>query len=227
MALHSLPLDPRTKLAMVASYTIILMFTSRLDLLAIELVAAAVIVVALDLFHTWLQMLRLTLVMTAIVFAISLLSFGLTTALTTSVRLLAVVTGFFVFFHTTAPEDLANVLVKMGSPYAFAFILSTGMQFVPVIQRRLAEVRDAQRARGIRLEADLASLPNYPALLVPLLISSFQLADELAEAMESRGFGSPHRTFAMKYRLQWQDYGLLLLAVISVISLVCWRRQMA
>jgi energy-coupling factor transport system permease protein len=227
MAIDSLPLDPRTKLAVAVSYTIILMLTSRLELLVIGLAAVAVVVVALDLFHTWLQMLRLALVMTAIVFAISLLSFGLTTALTTSVRLLAVVTTFFIFFHTTAPEDLANVMVKMGSPYAFAFILSTGMQFVPVIQRRLAQVRDAQRARGIRLEADLASLPNYPALLVPLLISSFQLADELAEAMESRGFGSPHRTFATKFRLGWRDYGLLLLAAISLTSVVCWRGQMA
>lgn len=77
------------------------------------------------------------------------------------------------------------------------------------------------------MEADLASLPNYPALLVPLLISSFQLADELAEAMEARGFGSPHRTFAVKYHLQWRDYGLLLVALISLISLAFWRRHMA
>jgi len=217
-------LDPRTKLALAMAYAVVLMLTSRLELLMMGLISGALAAVALGLLHTWLRALRLTLVMTAVVFVISYLSFGLGTALATCTRLLAIVTGFFVYFQTTAPEDLANGLVKMGVPYAFAFILTAGMQFVPVIQRRLAEVRDAQRARGIRLERDLASLPNYPALLVPLLISSLQLADQLAEAMESRGFGCPHRSFAVAYRLRWQDYGLLLLAAASLVAVGRWGR---
>ena len=218
------PLDPRTKLVLAVVYAAILMITTRLELLLAGLILGMLLVVALGLLRLWLRTLRLTLVTTAIVFFISFLSFDLMTALAICTRLLALVTSFFIFFQTTAPEDLANVLVKMGLPYAFAFILTTAMQFVPIIQRRLAEVRDAQRARGIRLEGDLASLPNYPALLVPLLISSFQLADQLAEAMESRGFGSPHRTFAVAYRLQWQDYGLLLLAVAGLVAVGYWGR---
>lgn len=219
-----LPFDPRTKLVLAASYAAILMLTARWELLLAGLTLGVLLVMALRLLHPWLRALRLTLAMTAIIFFISLVNFGLMTALVTCLRLLAIVTGFFIFFQTTAPEDLANVLVKMGLPYAFAFILTTAMQFVPVIQRRLAEVQDAQRARGIRLERDLASLPNYPALLVPLLISSFQLADQLAEAMESRGFGSPHRTFAMAYRLKWQDYGVLLLVVAGLVAVGYWGR---
>ena len=200
------------------------MVTVRLELLLIGLLLGISLVMVLRLLHLWLQTLRLTLAMTIIVFVISLLSFDLMTALVTCIRLWAIVTSFFLFFQTTAPEDLANSLVKMGLPYAFAFILTTGMQFVPVIRRRLAEVRDAQRARGIRLERDLASLPNYPALLVPLLISSFQLADQLAEAMESRGFGTPHRTFAVEYKMHWQDYGVLLLAAAGLVTVAFWGR---
>lgn len=211
-------LDPRTKLALAASCAAILMLTARWELLLAGLILGVLLTLALGLLRPWLRTLRMTLAMIAIVFVISFFNFGPMTALTTCLRLLAIVTGFFVFFQTTAPEDLASVLVKMGLPYAFAFILTTAMQFVPVIQRRLAEVRDAQRARGIRLEWDLASLPNYPALLVPLLVSSFQLADRLAEAMESRGFGSPHRTFAIPYRLRWRDYGLLLLAAAGLVA---------
>jgi energy-coupling factor transport system permease protein len=217
-----LSFDPRAKLALAVGYAVALIVTTRLESLLIELVLGALLTVPLGLLRPWLRMLRLALVMTAVVFAVSFLSFGLQAALITSLRLLAIVTGFFLFSQTTAPEDLANVLVKMKMPYAFAFILTTGMQFVPVIQRRLMEVRDAQRARGIRLESDLVSLPNYPALLVPLLVSSFQLADQLAEAMESRGFGSPHRTFAVHYRLRWPDYGLLLLSVAGLIAAVYW-----
>jgi energy-coupling factor transport system permease protein len=192
--------------------------------LVLWLGSVVLLAVALELLSAWWRMLRLTLPMTAVVFVVSALSFDVRTASVTAVRLVAVVSGAFVFFQTTSPEDLANVLVKMKVPYAFAFILSTGMQFVPVIQRRLIEVRDAQRARGIRLEGDLASLPNYPALLVPLLVSSFQLADQLAEAMESRGFGRPGRTSAVQYRLRWMDYTLFLVAAASLLAALRWGR---
>jgi energy-coupling factor transport system permease protein len=49
-------------------------------------------------------------------------------------------------------------------------------------------------------------LRNYPALLIPLLIQSFQLADALAEAMEARGFGRSGRTFRKVYRMRMRDW---------------------
>jgi energy-coupling factor transport system permease protein len=218
------PVDPRAKLALAVAYTAALVGTTRGEFLLIGLAAVIWLILALGLLSPWLRMLRLTVVMTAVVFVVSILSFGLQTALSTALRLLAIVSGSFLFSQMTPPEDLANVLVRMRVPYAFAFILTTGMQFVPVIQRRLAEVRDAQRARGIRLEGDLGSLRNYPALLVPLLVSSFQLADQLAEAMEARGFGSPHRSSALVYRLRWADYGLLLLSAAGLMAALHWGR---
>lgn len=218
-------LDPRTKLLSAFAYAVVLMFTANPVMLAVESGAAALLVIALRLTRAWLRMLSALLPMTVFLVVVMLLSFDLVTALAGALRLVALTTAFFVFFQTTAPEDLANALVqacpepsrRSGVPYAFAFILTASMQFIPVLSRKIQDVIDAQRARGIRLERDLASVRNYPALFAPLLIQSFTLADQLAEAMEARGFGTPHRTFADDYALRGVDFLVITLALISVL----------
>jgi energy-coupling factor transport system permease protein len=54
--------------------------------------------------------------------------------------------------------------------------------------------------------------------MAPLLIQAFQLADELAEAMESRGFGRPGRTFMHQYRMRAVDWGVLVIAAGAVAA---------
>jgi energy-coupling factor transport system permease protein len=222
-------LEARTKLLVTLAYAVMLMMTVGFAALAIESVAICLLVLALRLTHPWLKTLRVLLPMTAFLVVVMVFSFDLITALTSALRLAALTTAFFIFFQTTAPEDLANALVKTcperwrrsGAPFAFAFILTTAMQFIPVLARKMQDVMDAQRARGIRLERDLASVRNYPALFTPLLIQSFTLADQLAEAMEARGFGAPRRTFAETYSLRGVDYLALGLALTLVF--VGWQ----
>jgi energy-coupling factor transport system permease protein len=216
-------LDPRTKLILALAYAAILILTQALPALLAELALLAALIVLLGLGQAWLPALRLVLAMTAIVFAISLLAFDLATALTTSVRLVALVTAFFLFFQTTLPEDLGNGLVKMGVPYVFTFILTGAMQFVPVMARKIQDIVDAQRARGIPLGWDLAGWRHIPALLTPLLIQSLKLSDELAEAMESRGFGRPGRTFMREYQVKPWEYGLIA-GAIGIVAVVWWLR---
>ena len=116
-------------------------------------------------------------------------------------------------------------MVKIGMPYAVAFVMSTALQFVPVLSRKAKNVLDAQRARGIPLEPGWSSLRHYPAFLGPLLIQAFQLAEELAEAMEARGFGRSNRTFLRIYKLHpldWLAMGSGLLILIACIFLQLW-----
>jgi len=219
MTLH---LDPRTKLGLTALYALLIIASGAPSWLLAELGLLVLAILAVGEGRQYLSWLRLVAVMTAAWFLISLLAFDLFVAVTAGLRLVALTSTFFLFFRTTAPEDLGNALVQAGLPYVFAFVLTTSLQFVPVISRKAQHIFDAQRSRGIPLEPGLGALRHYPALMAPLLIQAFQLADELAEAMESRGFGSPHRTFATAYRLQCQDYGLLLLAVVSLVAVGYW-----
>ena len=138
-------------------------------------------------------------------------------------RLLGLASTFFLFFRTTPPEELGNALVHSGLPYEVAFVMSVGMLFVPVLARKARHVVDAQRSRGIPLEPGLRALRHYPALMGPVLVQAFQLADELAEAMEARGFGRPGRTFAREYRLRAID-GLVILAGVAALGTLIWFR---
>jgi energy-coupling factor transport system permease protein len=156
-------------------------------------------------------------------FVISLLSVDLQTAIWACVRLLALASTFYFFFRTTPPEELGNALVRSGLPYEVAFVASVGMLFVPVLARKAQHVVDAQRARGIPLEPGLRALRHYPALMGPILVQAFQLADELAEAMEARGFGRPGRTFAREYRMRAADWLAIAGGVAALVGLLVLR----
>jgi energy-coupling factor transport system permease protein len=171
----------------------------------------------------YLRWLRLAGGMAVAWFLISWLTLDMGTAIWTSVRLLALTSVFFLFFRTTPPEDLGNALVKMGLPYEVAFVMSVGALFVPVLGRKAQNVVDAQRSRGISLEPGLRALRHYPALMAPLLVQAFQLADELAEAMEARGFGRPGRTFARAFTMHAIDW-LVLLGGIAGLAVLLWIR---
>lgn len=209
--------DPRAALCLTISFAILLLLTKSNAELALECGLIGLLAFALGLARLWLNLLRVLIPMVLFFVVVMFLSFDLATALGGILRLIAMTTAFFVFFNTIAPEDLGNALVKMGIPYVFAFILTTAMQFVPVLSRKMQDIMDAQRARGIRLERDWASIRNYPALFAPLLIESFTLADQLAEAMEARGFGAPRRTFAREYTFRAPDYAIVLVGVFLVV----------
>lgn len=209
--------DPRAKLFLAVAFAALLLLTQTPALLALEFAVLGLVVVRLGLGRAWLGFLRVLIPMAIFFVVVMLYSFDVATTVSGALRLAAMTTAFFVFFQTTAPEDLANALVKSGVPYAFAFILTTAMQFIPVLTRKMQDIMDAQRARGIRLEADWASIRNYPALFSPLLIQSFTLADQLAEAMEARGFGAPRRTFAREWALGPRDHALIVIGILLII----------
>jgi energy-coupling factor transport system permease protein len=220
-------LDPRTRLILSLLSAAGILLTRELAWLAIEWGLLLALALAFKQGRAYLRWLPAVGLMAASWFLISLLSgapgaAGVRAALWAGVRLLALASTFFLFFRTTAPEDLGNALVRSGLPYEVAFVMSVGMQFVPVLARKARHVVDAQRARGIPLEPGLRALHHYPALMGPVLVQAFQLADELAEAMEARGFGRPGRTFAREYRLRAADWlaiagGAALLTVLLVL----------
>ena len=215
-------LDPRSKLVMVLVVTILSMIFHQWTSLAASLVILMAVVLLLRLGLPWLNFLRGLGFAVLTFFVIAWLAFDFLTAFVSALRLLAIGTAFFLFFQTTPPEALSNALLKMGVPYPFAFVLSTSMQFVPVLVRRLGNIRDAQRARGIPIEGGLSLLLHLPALAGPLLIQAFKFADELAEAMEARGFGIPGRRFRHEPRFRWMDWIVVIISV-AVLVMAFWK----
>jgi energy-coupling factor transport system permease protein len=181
-----------------------------------------VLVLILRLSHLWFNFLKGLGFAVLTFFLIAWLAFDLQTGIVSGLRLLTIGGVFFLFFQTTPPESLSNALLKMGLPYPFTFVLSASMQFIPVLIHRARNIRDAQRARGIPIEGGLRSILYLPAFAGPLLVQSFKFADELAEAMEARGFGISGRRFRFEPRFRWIDWVavagsfIVLIAALSI-----------
>jgi energy-coupling factor transport system permease protein len=213
-------LDPRAKLVLAFTAAVILV---SFDQWPILLAFAAVIwgmTLPLNLVPSWFKFFRGLGPAVFGFFAIAWVAFDLSTALVSGLRLLALGTVFFLFFQTTSPKNLSSALVRMGLPYAFSFVLTVSMEFIPVLTRRAANIRDAQRARGIPLQGGLRTLRHLPALLGPLLIQSFKLADEMAEALEARGFGAAGRLSRQELPLRALDWGIIFLCPICLAILL-------
>jgi energy-coupling factor transport system permease protein len=199
-------LDPRTKLILVIYYAVLVVASRRVPSLAVEGAVLIVFILAMRRLKAYGRWLRLVLPMAVFFGAVTAWSAGPPAGALAGWKLLTLTTVFFAFFAVTLPEDLGNALVQMGLPYSAAFVTTTAMQFVPVIGRKARGVIAAQQARGIPLEPGWSALRHYPAFLGPLLLQAFQLAEELAEALEARGFGRPGRSFYREYRLRTRDW---------------------
>ena len=217
-------IDPRTKLSLCLIGLGILLLSTELILLLVECGILVLLVLILKEFKTWIRSLRLIFLMVGFVFLVSAISFDVLTSIHLSIRLLSVVTLFFVFFQTTIPEDLGSALRSWGIPYEFVFMLTSGMRYVPHMARKIRDIMDAQRSRGIDLELRIRNVKNFLALLAPLLTQSFVMAEDLAMAMESRGFGCPNRTSIRTYRMSVLDYAIISTSMISFVLFIFYAK---
>ena len=216
-------LDPRSKLVATLAAMIILVALDHGTQWVAAWLVLIMIVLFLHLGRSWFNLLRGLSFAVGSFFVIAWVAFDFMTAIVAGLRLVTLGTVFFLFFQTTSPEALSNSLIKMGIPYSFAFVLSASMQFVPVLVRRAASIRDAQRSRGIPLDSGLGIIRHLPALAGPLLIQAFKLADELAEAMEARGFGVPGRRFRHEPHFRWLDWLVVGFSIVT-LGIFFWFR---
>jgi energy-coupling factor transport system permease protein len=167
--------------------------------------------------------LKLIVPMTGLVFLISWISFDRYTALLLCVRLFNLLITSYIVFRHIRPEDLATSLRKMKIPFGFVFMLTTAVRFVPLMQNKIRCIRDAQMSRGIDLRLKIKNVKNFMSMLGPLLLQSFVLADELAVAMEVRGYSTKNRSFRKDYRLGFTDYIIMAVSVCVLIIFIRWE----
>ncbi|KAB7704638.1 cobalt ABC transporter permease [Bacillus aerolatus] len=126
---------------------------------------------------------------------------------------------------TDGLESLLNPFKKLKLPvHELALMMSISLRFIPTLMDETDKIMKAQMARG----ADFSSGPikdrikAVVPLLIPLFVSAFKRAEELAVAMEARGYrGGEGRT---KYRLlHWKWKDTVALSLLFVLAAVLWR----
>ena len=151
-----------------------------------------------------------------------------------ALRLILLIMGSSVMTLTTTPNQLTDGLEKLLGPlkhlrvpvHEIAMMMSIALRFIPILMEETDKIMKAQIARGADFESGnlIKKAKSLVPLLVPLFISAFRRANDLAMAMEARCYrGGEHRT-KMKpliYRKRdWCAYGAVLvyLAVIVVFG---------
>jgi energy-coupling factor transport system permease protein len=143
-----------------------------------------------------------------------------------TIRLVALMTSFSIFFLTVHPDELSQALIQMRVRFEFAFAMSMAMRYVPTLAREAYAIMDAQKARGVELDKGslLTRIKNIVPIIVPLIIVSIRRALSIAESMESRGFGACEtRTYMDKLIFQKRDWALSILSFLLLILIFYFR----
>ncbi|MDA4112559.1 MAG: energy-coupling factor transporter transmembrane protein EcfT [Thaumarchaeota archaeon] len=210
-------LDPRVKLTIsVEFFALSLAASSIIAIATVLLSILAVAVLARSLKRIGRTM-AFSLVFAAFIFGINLLfGFGLLKAFTYALRFLAIISSTSVFFVTTSPDELEQIMKWLKVPRDVVFAFVTAVRFIPVVMLDTFQIMDAQKSRGLELEKGnlVRRVRNMVPILIPLVVNSVIRSGELAEAMESRGYGStPHPTSLYRMRLKWYDWTVLVVSV--------------
>lgn len=213
-------LDPRTRLFLYCAAVLATLLTrAPAPLLGFLLVALAALI-ALRGLGRWLMMLRLLAPMLGLLGLFSALAGSPRDAVAPVAKLLLLGTLSAAFFARTTVDELGDALALLRLPPSVGFVLVGGLRYAPAVADSWADLVDALRARGVAIAPGPRGLPGYGRLLVPAVVRALRTADDLAEAMESRGFGAPGATLMVAYRLRARDWLLLALAAGALVLYV-------
>lgn len=215
-------LDPRVKLAGTLIYLITLFAFRSVGAYAVATIFLAALIylskVPPKFMFRGLKSIIFLLLFTAVfnlflvpgnvvfqVWKIKITDKGIETAAFMAIRLVYLIVGSSLMTLTTTPNDLTDGLEKAMSPlkvirvpvHEIAMMMSIALRFIPILMEETDKIMKAQMARGADFDSGnlIQKAKNMIPLLVPLFISAFRRADDLAMAMEARGYhGGEGRT---------------------------------
>ncbi|MBM4254917.1 MAG: energy-coupling factor transporter transmembrane protein EcfT [Deltaproteobacteria bacterium] len=149
--------------------------------------------------------------------------FGLGTALKLSTFL---ATGIL-FLSTTRIEEFAYAFTLLGLPYRIGFTITLAFRLVPLFLEAAFTVIQAQRCRGLDMSRGplLQRLRHYVFVMIPVFMGALRRADQMAVALEVRGFNSG-RTRTSYQRVLWNGGDTLALFTVfslAVLYVYFWR----
>ena len=245
-------LDPRTKLVMLVVYIVALFLAGGPASYGLMFVLLATCIgiskVPVKAFIRGMKPLVLILIFTGVLnlfltqgetvlakfWVITITLEGVLRSIYMMARILMLIAGTFLLTYTTSPialtdglEALLNPLKAIKVPvHELAMMMCIALRFIPTLIEETDKIMSAQKARGADFESGklLDRVKALVPILVPLFISAFRRADELATAMECRCYhGGEGRTKMKLLRYKRRDYfayGIGVLVLAGVIILI-------
>lgn len=245
-------LDPRVKLVGTFAFLVSLFVGKGLAAYAIATVFLAAVIklskVPLKMIMKGLKAIIIILLITVsfnlfltdgeIIFRLGFLKItkeGVSVAFFMALRLIYLVVGASLMTLTTTPNDLTDGLESVLSPlkkikvpvHEISMMMSIALRFIPILMEETDRIMKAQKARGADFETGnlIQKAKSMVPLLVPLFISAFRRANDLAMAMEARCYrGGEGRTKMKPLHYEQRDrIAYLILAAYLVIMIIAGR----
>ena len=244
-------LDARVKLLGVIVYSVgIFLLNNIFGFIFITAVLAALIAISDVPLRYMLRGLRFVVVLIAFAVIINLFftdgehvfwswrflvisDTGILKAAFFAIRLLYVIVGASLLTYTTTPTDLTAGMEKALRPLnkihvpvqEIAMMMSIALRFIPILAEEVNKIIDAQLARGAEFDSGglIKKAKGMVPILVPLFVSAFRRASDLATAMEARCYqGGPGRTKMNPLKYENRDkaaYFVILAYLLGIIAI--------
>ncbi len=244
-------LDPRTKLLLVVVYIVALFlckwFVSYALALAFLITAVVLSRIRPKALFKGLKPLLIIILFTAFLnlfytdgtvlvkfWIFKITREGISNAFFLILRIMMLVMGTFLLTYTTSPIALTDGLEALLSPlkkirfpvHELAMMMSIALRFIPTLIEETDKIISAQKARGADFETGniFRRAKALVPILVPLFVSAFRRADELATAMECRCYhGGEGRTKLKQLRFHRRDFLTLLLGAMLLAGIITLR----
>ncbi len=231
-------LDPRMKLILVVFYIVILfIMKTALSYLLATLLTLVLMALSKISFKSYFKGMKPLLIIVLITGLINLfygkgdplVSFwifkitadGIVSAVKMVLRIALLVISTAMLTYTTSPVVLTGGLEQLLSPlkkikvpvHEFSMMLTIALRFIPTLTEETDKIISAQKSRGADFESGniIKRVTAIVPIIIPLFISSFRRADELAIAMECRCYtgNGNNRTRLTKFTMCFRDYAAL------------------
>lgn len=156
---------------------------------------------------------------------------GLKTMIFMAVRIVFLICGTSLLTYTTSPIALTDAIERIFSPlrvikfpaHEIAMIMTIALRFIPTLIEETDKIMSAQKARGADLESGsvLNRAKALIPILIPLFVSAFRRADDLALAMECRCYrGGDGRTRLKQLKTTYRDYMSILITALFLTLVI-------
>lgn len=161
---------------------------------------------------------------------------GVLVALLMAARIVGLIAGSSLLTYTTSPIALTDGIERLLSPFKrfklpvheLAMMMTIALRFIPTLIEETDKIMSAQKARGADMETGslMKRARALIPILIPLFVSAFRRADDLALAMECRCYrGGEGRTRMRQLSLRYYDF-LAGLLVVIILTAVIWLNGM-
>lgn len=245
-------LDPRTKIILAIIYIVAVFFANNPTSFIVMTVFTAILVLLSRISFTviikGIKPILFILLFTAVLnvfltggdgeplvsfWIIKIYEEGIVRAVFMALRVIILIVGSSVLLtYTTSPISLTDGIESLLSPlklikvpvHTFAMMMSIALRFIPTLVEETEKIMNAQKSRGADFSSGglLKRAKALIPLLVPLFVSSFKRAEELATAMECRCYrGDKNRTKLVKLQYKPRDFMFLIIFTVLLSGIIC------